>query len=359
MSIHCYLVTGAAGFIASNVSRLLLDAGHVVVGVDNLNDAYDRRIKEWRLKSLLSTPRFSFVRGDIADAGWLGSVFADIANGNSPRWAADSNSGPGQAKPGDGAKLGNRAPPFDAVFNLAARAGVRASVTDPWVYYQTNVSGTLALLEECRRWGVKKFILASTSSLYGASTVVPFREDSDTSRPLSPYAASKKAAETLAYSFHHLHGLDVSVPRYFTVYGPAGRPDMSVFRFIRRIAEDEPITVYGDGRQERDFTYVDDIARGTVAAVAPCGYEEINLGGDRPVALVEVIRQIGKLLGNQPRIEYRPAHPADVPATWADIGKARKLLGWSPQVSLEEGLRRSVEWYRQHRDEIVPWELEP
>jgi nucleoside-diphosphate-sugar epimerase len=209
----------------------------------------------------------------------------------------------------------------------------------------------------CRRFGVTKFLLASTSSLYGEHNPVPYREDADTNRPLSPYAASKKAAETLAYTYHHLHGLDVSIVRYFTVYGPAGRPDMSVFRFIRRIAEGEPIAVFGDGSQQRDFTYVDDIARGTIAALRPLGYEVINLGGDRPVRLSAIIREIGELLGKEVRIERREPHPADVSITWADIDKAKRLLGWSPEVPVEEGLRRSVQWYRENREWLLPLEL--
>jgi nucleoside-diphosphate-sugar epimerase len=202
-----------------------------------------------------------------------------------------------------------------------------------------------------------KFVLASTSSLYGSHNLVPYREDADTNRPLSPYAASKKAAESICYTYHHLHGIDVTVFRYFTVYGPAGRPDMSVFRFVRRIAEGEPIVVFGDGKQERDFTYVDDIARGTVAGIRPMGYEVINLGGDRPVKLSEIIDRIGELTGRQPEIEYRPAHPADVPATWADISRARNMLSWSPQTSVEDGLKRSVDWYYQNREAILPLRL--
>jgi nucleoside-diphosphate-sugar epimerase len=236
------------------------------------------------------------------------------------------------------------------VVNLAARAGVRPSVTNPWAYYQANCTGTLNLLEMCRRTGVRKIVLASTSSLYGKDNAIPFREDADTNRPLSPYAASKKAAETLAFSYHHLHGLDVSIPRYFTVYGPAGRPDMSVFRFIRRIAEGEPIVVMGDGTQSRDFTFIDDIARGTIAAIRPLGYEVINLGGDQPVRLDAVIDQIAKLTGGKLKIDRRPLHPADVPATWADVSKADRLLGWRPQVGIDEGLRRSVDWYFANRD---------
>jgi nucleoside-diphosphate-sugar epimerase len=323
---HPHLVTGCAGFIASRVTELLLDAGHRVVGVDNLNDAYDPRLKQWRLARLQSRGGFEFRQMDISSRDCVEQLFEE-----------------------DG--------PFAAVVNLAARAGVRTSVEDPWVYYQANCDGTLNLLDACRGFGIQKFLLASTSSLYGARNPVPYREDADTNCPLSPYAASKKAAETLAYTYHYLHGLDVSVVRYFTVYGPAGRPDMSVFRFVRRIAEGEPIVVFGDGSQERDFTYVDDIARGTVAALKPLGYEVINLGGDRPVRLSAVIQTISDLVGQTAKIDHRPAHPADVPATWADVAKAREVLGWTPEVPIEEGLRRSVQWYRENREMILPLEL--
>jgi UDP-glucuronate 4-epimerase len=332
-----YLVTGCAGFIASKVAELLLEAGHQVVGVDNLNNAYDPRLKQWRLRQLQPQANFRFYRLDITDQAALDELFQADAD-----W-------PQAGEP-------DRRP-YAAVINLAARAGVRPSVDNPWIYYRANCDGTLNLLERCRRFGIRKFVLASTSSLYGEHNPVPFREDADTDRPLSPYAASKKAAETLAYTYHHLHGLDVSVLRYFTVYGPAGRPDMSVFRFVRRIAEGEPIVVFGDGTQSRDFTYVDDIARGSVAALKPLGYEVINLGGDRPTELSAIIDQIGRLVGKQPRIEHGPAHPADVPATWADIGKARRLLDWSPEVPVEEGLRRSVAWYRNNRETVLPLEL--
>ena len=326
---NTYLVTGAAGFIASNVARMLLDDGHEVVGIDNLNDAYDSALKRWRLAQLTGRRGFRFEEVDICDRPALQAVFA---------------------KPS--------APDFAAVLNLAARAGVRPSVEDPWPYFRTNSEGCLNLLDLCRRYGVRKFVLASTSSLYGSHNDVPFREDDDTNRPLSPYAASKKAAEAIAFSYHHLHHIDVSVLRYFTVYGPAGRPDMSIFRFVRQIAEGEPITVFGDGTQQRDFTYVDDIARGTIAALKPLGYEVINLGGDRPVELNAVIRQIADLVERQPVVQSRPAHAADVPATWASIEMARSLLGWSPQFTIEQGLRSCVEWYRSHRSTAIRIRLE-
>ncbi len=332
-----YLITGFAGFIAARVTEFLLDAGTL----GGWRQQPQRRLRS-AAQAVAARPApgpasFRFQRADITDPAALDALFRSDA-----RSAADPAA---------------EETPYSAVINLAARAGVRASVANPRVYYETNVNGTLNLLEACRRFGVKKFLLASTSSLYGKDNPVPFREDADTNRPLSPYAASKKAAETLAFTYHYLHGLDVSIPRYFTVYGPAGRPDMSVFRFVRRIAEGEPIVVFGDGSQERDFTFVDDIARGTIAALRPCGYEVVNLGGDRPVRLSAIIDQIAALLGRQPRIEHRPAHPADVPATWANVTKARQLLGWSPQVPIEDGLRRSVDWYLANREMALPLEL--
>jgi UDP-glucuronate 4-epimerase len=332
-----YLVTGCAGFIASKVAELLLDAGHAVVGIDNLNDAYDPRLKHWRLAQLQGRKGFQFHQLDISNLNALTPLF-------------NSNSSSAVGK--DFEEI-----PYSAVVNLAARAGVRQSLENPWVYYQANCTGTLNLLEMCRIFRVKKFLLASTSSLYGAHNRIPFHEDDDTNRSLSPYAASKKAAEILAYTYHYLYGLDVSIPRYFTVYGPAGRPDMSIFRFIRLIAEGERVVVFGDGSQSRDFTFVDDIARGTIAALKPLGYEIINLGGDRPVVLSEVIDHISQLLGRKPIIDYQPLHRADVTATWADIGKAGKLLDWRPQVSIEDGLRRSVEWYRANREMVLPLDL--
>jgi nucleoside-diphosphate-sugar epimerase len=331
-----YLVTGCAGFIGAHVSRRLLDDGHPVTGVDELNAAYDPRLKQWRLDQLQSRPGFRFHRGDIADPQALEAVFAADARAEAP---------PGPR------------PPYAAVLNLAARAGIRASAEDPRSYYRSNVDGVLTLLELCRSHGVPKFLLASSSSVYGAASQGPYREDADTSRPLSPYAATKKAAETLAYSYHHLHGIDVSVLRYFTVYGPAGRPDMSVFYFIRRIAEGEPVIVFGDGSQRRDFTYIDDVVAGTLAALRPSLYEIINLGGSHPVPLSELIEEICRQLGKAAQIERRAANPMEVAATWADTGKARRLLGWSPQIVLAEGIRRSIAWYRENRQWVLSLEM--
>ena len=320
-----YLATGASGFIASKVCELLLGEGHQVVGLDNLNDAYDVRLKEWRLKQLQVHPGFEFHRLDITHRAGLKALFVTHA-----------------VHPGE--------PPWPAVLHLAARAGVRQSVENPWAYYETNVTGTLNLLELCREFGVKKFVLASTSSAYGENTPVPFREDAPTDHPLSPYAASKKAAEVLCSTYHFLYGIDVSVLRYFTVYGPAGRPDMSLFRFVQWIAEGKPLQVFGDGSQSRDFTFVEDVARGTVAALKPLSYEIINLGSDQPVVLLEAIRKVEDLLEAKARIDYQPRHQADVAKTWASIEKAERLLGWRPQVSFSEGLSRLVEWYMSNRN---------
>jgi len=317
-----YLVTGCAGFIGSKVCALLLAERHSVTGIDNLNNAYDVRLKQWRLRQFAADPLFTFHHLDIGDRAGLQAIFAT-------------------RPPATG-------PVYDGVINLAARAGVRPSVEDPWVYLETNATGTLNLLEQCRRHGVGKFVLASTSSLYGKHNPMPYQEDADTNRPLSPYAASKKAAEALCYTYHYLHGIDVTVFRYFTVYGPAGRPDMSPFRFVQWISEGRPVTVFGDGSQSRDFTYVDDIARGTIAGLRPLGYEVINLGSDKPAVLMDVIRMIEARVGKPARLEYKPAHPADVPTTWANIERAQVLLGWQPQWTLEAGIASLVDWYQQN-----------
>ncbi|MEK9659302.1 MAG: SDR family NAD(P)-dependent oxidoreductase [Chloroflexota bacterium] len=314
------LVTGAAGFIGSQVATLLLEQGHEVVGVDNLDVTYDVRLKEWRLARLREQPGFTFQRVDITERGAVDALFE-------------------QGAP-------------EGLVNLAAHAGVQASIDDPWAYYATNLTGTLNLLEACRAHGVGKFVLSSTSSAYGARGGA-FREDDHTDRPLSPYAASKKAAETLCYTYHHLHGLDVSVLRYFTVYGPAGRPDMSIFRFIRQIAEGETLRVTGDGTQSRDFTFVEDVARGTVASLRPLGYEVINLGCDQPESINGVIATLEGLLEKPAQVTYVPSRPADVPTTSADITKARRLLEWEPRTRLAQGLARAVEWYRVNRDWLV------
>src|SRR6185369_16372542 len=241
-----YLVTGAAGFIGARTSELLIKDGHTVVGIDNLNEAYDLRMKDYRLKRLKSMDGFDFRKLDIADKSII-----DIFKGEK----------------------------FDGVINLAAWAGVRNSVKDPWVYVDSNMIGTLNMLEICRQTGTKKFIVASTSSIYGENPPYPTPESASSSEPLQPYAATKKGAEAMCHAYHHLYGIDVSVLRYFTVYGPAGRPDLAHLRFVQWISEGRPVRVNGDGEHSRGFTYIDDIAHGTILALKPVGHEVFNLGG--------------------------------------------------------------------------------
>lgn len=306
-----FLVTGCAGFIGWKVSEKLLQKGYHVVGIDNMNEYYDLKLKEYRLESLKKYRNFRFYAVDVEDLPSLRRVFLENS--------------------------------FHCVINESARAGVRYSIENPHIYFTTNTLGTLNLLELCRERGVGKFVLASTSSLYAGQSM-PFREDLPVNTPISPYAASKKSAEVLCYTYHYLYGIDVSVVRYFTVYGPAGRPDMSVFRFIKWVLEERPLEVFGDGTQSRDFTYVEDIAEGTLLATRQLGYEIINLGNNHPHSLLELIELIERYTGKRARLELKEFHRADMRATWADISKAESLLGWKPTTSLEEGVKRTVEW---------------
>lgn len=313
-----YILTGAAGFIAARVADFLLADGHEVIGVDNLNDAYDVRLKQWRLDRLVKQNSFHFVKADIADLSAM-ELLAEQAAG------------------------------VDAVINLAARAGVRSSVIDPWSYYQTNLTGALNLLELCRRNGIAKFVHASSSSVYGENNPMPYKEDANTDYPMQPYAASKKASEVLAYTYHYLHGIDVSIFRYFTVFGPAARPDMAMFRFTQWIAEGKPVKMNGDGEQSRGFTYVDDIARGTILGLKKVGYEIFNLGGHEVITMNNLIKLFEKKLGKTALLEYQPRHMADALGNFANVEKANRMLDWQPQVGLEEGVQRLVDWYLQER----------
>lgn len=312
-----YLVTGAAGFIGAYTSAMLIQDGHTVTGIDNMNDAYDVRMKEHRLKGIQNLPGFTFRKIDI-------SVKEEVESLKNEK-------------------------KFDAIINLAARAGVRASVENPWLFYETNLTGTLNLLELTRQTGIPKFLLASTSSIYGANPPYPTPESASSSEPLQPYAASKKAAEVLAHAYHSLHGLDVSIVRYFTVYGPAGRPDLAMFRFCQWINEGQPVRVNGDGEQSRGFTYVDDIARGTILALKPLGYEVINLGGHEVITINGLIELLEELIGKKAVVQYGPPNQADMLSNWADVSKAGKILGWKPRVGLNEGVNKIVEWYAAER----------
>ena len=313
-----YLVTGAAGFIAARTSELLLNRGDRVVGIDNLNDYYDVRLKKNRLALLNTHPEFSFEQLDIEKTEAVAKLFSR-----------------------------NR---FDAVLNLAARAGVRYSIENPHVYLKANTLGTLNLLEAMKEKKVGKLVLGSTSSLY-AGQEIPFSETLPVNTPISPYSASKKAAELIAHSYHHLHEIDVSVVRYFTVFGPAGRPDMCIFRFIQWISNGVPVEIFGDGSQTRDFTFIDDIAEGTIAALAPTGYEIVNLGGGKsPVSLNTIIELIERQLGKTAKRLHRPFQKADMIETRANISKARRLWDWQPKVPMIEGLSRTIKWHESHRE---------
>lgn len=313
-----YLVTGAAGFIGAHTAEALLAQGHAVTGIDNLNDAYDPRMKEYRLQKLLAQPGFTFLRADISEKEILASPLLD------------------------GVK-------FTAIIHLAARAGVRYSVENPWVFLESNVIGTLNMLELARRSGNCKFILASTSSIYGANPPYPTPETASSSEPLQPYAASKKSAEVLAHSYHHLYGIDTTVLRFFTVYGPAGRPDLALFRFVQWILEDRPVRIYGDGTQSRGFTYIHDIVRGILAALQPMGYEIINLGGHEVITINGLVTLIEDLTGKKATVQYGPPNPADMFTNWADVTKARKLLGWTPEYDMRRGTQELIDWYLRER----------
>ncbi|MCM8804163.1 MAG: GDP-mannose 4,6-dehydratase [Candidatus Omnitrophica bacterium] len=312
------LVTGASGFIGWKVCEKLLEQGEEVLGIDDLNDYYDVRLKIWRLEKLKKYKNFIDVKFDISK-----KEIKYIVK---------------EAKP-------------DIIINLAARAGVRASIENPEIYYLTNVIGNLNLLECTKDFGIKKFILSSTSSLY-AGCPIPFSEDLPVNNPISPYAASKKAAELTCYTYHYLYGIDVIIFRYFTVYGPAGRPDMSIFKFIKLIDEEKEITIFGDGTQIRDFTYIDDIAEGTILGLNLSGFHIINLGNNHPYQLNEVIKIIEKKLNKKAKIIYTDFHKADIRETYADITKAKNLLNWSPKIDIEEGIERTVNWYNENKNWI-------
>lgn len=310
-----------AGFIASETARLLMEQGHKVVGLDNFNDYYDPKLKRHRIETLRKKFDFEFHEIDIENSEGLAKLF--------------------------------RSHKFDTVYNLAARAGVRYSLEHPEIYFSTNTMGSLNLLNQMRDQGCQKFILASTSSLY-AGEPLPFVETAAVNRPLSPYAVSKKAAEQIAFVYHMQYGLDCSILRYFTVYGPAGRPDMSVLRFLYWIDRGEEIQLFGDGEQSRDFTFVTDIARGTILAERPLGHAVINLGGGKtPVTINEMIKMMEKGLGKSARIKRLPAQSADVQDTQANIEKAKRVLGWQPEVDFSDGLAKTISWYQENREFVA------
>ena len=317
-----YLVTGAAGFIGANVAHTLLDAGSEVVGVDNLNDYYDVDLKQYRLRPLLDNSGFSFVQGDLADAQIVDSLFAQHD--------------------------------FDCVIHLAAQAGVRYSLENPGAYIQSNIVGFQHLIDACRAKPPAHFVFASSSSVYGNSDRQWFSETDPTDTPVSLYAATKKSNEMVAHTYAHLHGLPATGLRFFTVYGPAGRPDMAYFGFTKAIVEGTPIQVFNEGQLERDFTYIDDIVSGVVAAAttAPVDlevpYRLLNLGNHQPVKLGDFIATLEGLLGKEANKQLVGMQPGDVYRTAANIDAARALVGFEPATDLATGLERFLAWYRDY-----------
>jgi len=312
------LVTGGAGFIGSHVSDILLSRGDRVVIVDEMNDYYDVRLKQANLRLLFSKygKEVSIYRGDICDVDFISDVFE-------------------KERP-------------THVCHLAARAGVRASIVDPYIYVHSNVEGTTRLLDLARQYSIQNFVYASSSSVYGCSEKEVLSEKDVVEKPVSPYAATKKACELIAYTFHHLYGLNCTGLRFFTVYGPRGRPDMAPYKFIDRVFNGQAIQQYGDGSTSRDYTYIDDIAAGVVSAVdTPLGCEVINLGNGRPYLLSDFISLVEQSVGKKAIIEVLPEQPGDVDRTCADISKARQLLNYNPKVPFEEGIARTAEWYKQ------------
>ena len=320
------LVTGAAGFIGSHTAATLIERGDKVVGIDNLNDYYDPARKLANLKELAALPsasQFTFVKGDIRDRALLSELFARHR--------------------------------FTAVAHLAAMAGVRVSVDDPWLYYDVNLTGTLNLLDAGREHGSPNFVLASTSSAYGNTKQVPFIETDPADRPLAPYPASKRSAELLGHSYHHIHGTDFTALRFFTVYGPRGRPDMLAYKLLEAMRSGQPMPLYNGGQMHRDWTFVSDIVQGIVAATdRRLGYEIINIGRGEPVLLADFVRSLEALAGRTAPVKSEPMMRADVSYTYADITKARTLLGYEPRVSVADGVRQFFDWYRQAVGDLSP-----
>jgi UDP-glucuronate 4-epimerase len=314
---HHVLITGGAGFIGSHLTRRLLGQGERVTVLDDFNDFYDPARKRKNVEEFAGRPGYAVVEGDIRDAKLVDTLFAQAG--------------------------------FDSVVHLAARAGVRPSLKEPVLYEEVNCIGTLRLLEAARRHGPRNFVFGSSSSVYGINTKVPFAESDEVNLPISPYATTKRTGELLCFNYHHLYGLRTSCLRFFTVYGPAQRPEMAIHKFTDLVARGKPVPMYGDGSTRRDYTYVDDIIDGIVAArdLAP-GFEIFNLGGAETTSLLDLVHWIAEELGVAPDIDRQPEQPGDVPITYADVAKARRMLGYSPKVHIREGLRRFVRWYREN-----------
>ncbi len=310
------LVTGAAGFIGSHLCERLLVEGWTVVGVDNFDDFYDPKIKRLNIDSCLKNKNFKLIEADIRDSTAINkAIGSDI----------------------------------EIIVHLAAKAGVRPSIAQPVLYADVNVNGTTVLLEAAKKHNVTKFIFASSSSVYGNNEKVPFSEEDNVDFPISPYAATKKAGELICHTYHHLYGIHITCLRYFTVYGPRQRPDLAIHKFAKLIEQTKPIPVYGNGTMMRDFTYIDDIINGTLAAIEQCtGFNLYNLGCSHPISVNDLIAEIEKALGKKAVKEYLPPQPGDVERTYADVTKAAKDLGYNPSTTIQEGLAKFVTWLRKH-----------
>lgn len=319
------LVTGVAGFIGFHVATALLEQGDIVLGIDNLNDYYEVSLKEARLKKLEESTKkrlgsFVFVKEDIAHFSALQQILAN-------------------------SKIGK----IDVICHLAAQAGVRYSLTNPFVYEESNLKGTLNILELARQNNIKQVVFASSSSVYGGNTKIPFAEEDPVNQPISLYAATKRAGELICHSYHHLYGMNITCLRFFTVYGPYGRPDMAMFIFTKNILNGKPIEVYNHGKMKRDFTYIADIVSGVVASLdKPMGFAIINLGNSHSVDLLYFIACLEKELGTKAEKKLLPLQPGDVPETFADIRKAKRLLGFEPKTNIEEGIKQFVAWYQSY-----------
>ena len=311
------LITGAAGFIGSHLCERLLSNGTSVVGLDNFDAFYSKEIKKSNLAASLANDNFSFIEGDIRDDDCVENIF----------------------------KKEN----IDAIIHLAAKAGVRPSIENPVEYQDVNINGTMVMLEAARKFDIKKFIFASSSSVYGNNKKVPFAESDNVDFPISPYAATKKAGELICHTYSHLYGIDMTCLRFFTVYGPRQRPDLAIHKFAKLIEAGKPIPVFGDGSMRRDFTYIDDIIDGVVSAVDKCqGYEIYNLGESRPVRLDKLIKEIEKALGKKAVINRLPKQPGDVFQTYADVTKAGQRLAYNPKTEIADGLMSFVKWLREN-----------
>ena len=315
-----YLITGTAGFIGYHTAKRLLENNNEIIGIDNINDFYDINLKNARLKELSKHENFNFYNTDLTNK----SDVLNLQNENK----------------------------IDAVIHLAAYAGVRTSLSDPWAYQENNVTATLNLLELCKISSIKNFTLASTSSVYGDNKTLPTNETIPTSNPLSPYAASKISAELLAYNYHYHYGINTAILRFFTVYGPFGRPDMVIFKFIKLILENKPITIYGDGKSSRDYTYVTDVSDALIASTKLNGYEIFNVGGGSATTLDNLVKIIESLLEKKAIIQNIPRDPSDVEHSLADITKISKILNWQPKYNIEQGVRETGKWFLDNLDFI-------